>query len=65
MDKEIQKKISRNWFKILQDIFCNEIEDLENNKINVGNILLIPYKKDPMQREELCKEDNCDEYNYS
>ena len=33
MDKEIQKKISRNWFKILQDIFCNEIEDLENNKI--------------------------------
>ena len=33
MDKEIQKKISRNWFKILQDTFCNEIEDLENNKI--------------------------------
>ena len=34
MDKEIQKKISRNWFKILQDIFCNEIENLENNKIS-------------------------------
>jgi len=33
MDKEIQKKLSRNWFKILQDIFCNEIENLENNKI--------------------------------
>ena len=33
MDKEIQKKLSRNWFKILQSIFCNEIENLENNKI--------------------------------
>ena len=44
---------------------CKFLTYLENNKINVGNILLIPYKKDPMQRDELCKEDNCDEYNYS
>ena len=30
MDKEIQKKLSRNWFKILQNIICKEIEILEN-----------------------------------
>ena len=29
MYKEVQKKISRNWFKILQDVICNEIEILE------------------------------------
>ena len=31
MYKEIQKKLTRNWFKILQDVICNEIENLENN----------------------------------
>ena len=31
MDKEIKKKLTRNWFKILQDVICNEIESLENN----------------------------------
>ena len=30
MDKEIQKKLTRNWFKILQNIICKEIENLEN-----------------------------------
>ena len=29
MYKEVQKKLSRNWFKILQDVICNEIEILE------------------------------------
>ena len=29
MDKEIKKKLSRNWFKLLQDIICHEIESLE------------------------------------
>jgi len=32
MDKEIKKKISRNWFKLLQNAICNDIEKLENNK---------------------------------
>ncbi len=32
MDKEIKKKLVKNWFKILQEIICNEIERLENNK---------------------------------
>jgi len=30
MDKEIKKKILRNWFKILQEVICNDIENLEN-----------------------------------
>ena len=31
MDKEIKKKIVSNWFKILQDVICNEIENLESS----------------------------------
>tara|TARA_B110000261_G_scaffold129166_1_gene144692 strand:+ start:515 stop:1342 length:828 start_codon:yes stop_codon:yes gene_type:complete len=33
MDKEIKKKLSRNWFKLLQNTICNDIEKLENKKI--------------------------------
>jgi len=32
MDKEIKKKLVRNWFKLLQNIICNDIEKLEKNK---------------------------------
>jgi len=31
MNKEIKKKLARNWFKSLQDITCSEIENLEQN----------------------------------
>ncbi len=31
MDKEIKKKLCSNWFKILQDTICYEIEEIENN----------------------------------
>ena len=31
MDKEIKKKIVKNWFKILQNIICFEIEKLDNS----------------------------------
>ena len=31
MDKEIKKKLVSNWFKILQNTICNDIEDLEKN----------------------------------
>ena len=31
MDKEIKKKLASNWFKLLQDTICNDIEKLENN----------------------------------
>ena len=34
MDKEIKKKLASNWFKLLQNVICNDIEKLENKKIN-------------------------------
>ena len=32
MDLNIKKDLSSNWFKLLQDAFCNDISILENNK---------------------------------
>ena len=32
MNKEIQKKLVKNWFKILQEMICKEIESLEKGK---------------------------------
>ena len=32
MDLEIKKDLTSNWFKLLQDSFCNDISILENNK---------------------------------
>ena len=29
MDKEIKKRLARNWFKLIQDVICFEIENLE------------------------------------
>ena len=34
MDLNIKKDLSSNWFKLLQDAFCNDISILENNKTN-------------------------------
>ena len=33
INKEIKQKLARNWFKLLQDVICNDIEIIENNKI--------------------------------
>ena len=33
MDLEIKKDLVSNWFKLLQDAFCNDILQLENNKV--------------------------------
>ena len=32
METNIKKKLARNWFKVLQDMICFEIEEIENNK---------------------------------
>ena len=32
MDLDIRKNLASNWFKLLQDTFCNDIIALENNK---------------------------------
>ena len=33
MDLDIKKDLTSNWFKLLQDAFCNDIDKLENNRI--------------------------------
>ena len=33
MDKEVKKKLARNWFSILQQIICKDIEEIEKKKI--------------------------------
>ena len=33
MNKEIKKKLASNWFKLLQNIICDDIEKIENKKI--------------------------------
>ncbi len=33
MKIEIKKTLVKNWFKVLQDIICNEIEEIEKNSI--------------------------------
>ena len=38
MDKEIKKKLARNWFKLLQNTICNDIEKLEKNKVQIQNM---------------------------
>tara|TARA_B100000795_G_scaffold125369_1_gene93541 strand:+ start:129 stop:446 length:318 start_codon:yes stop_codon:yes gene_type:complete len=32
MDKEIKKKLASNWFKLLQNVICADIEKIENKK---------------------------------
>ena len=32
METGIKKKLARNWFKVLQDMICFEIEEIEKNK---------------------------------
>ena len=32
MDTEIKKKLAKNWFKVLQDIICQDIEEIEGKK---------------------------------
>ncbi len=32
MDLEVKKKITRNWFKVLQEVICKDIEEIEKKK---------------------------------
>ncbi len=34
MDIDIRKNLASNWFKTLQDAFCNDVVKLENNKLS-------------------------------
>ena len=33
MNEELKKNLARDWFKILQDMICLEIEKIEKNKV--------------------------------
>jgi coproporphyrinogen III oxidase len=33
MDKEIKQRLASNWFKLLQDVICNDLEKIEGHKI--------------------------------
>ena len=46
MDLDTKKDLVSNWFKLLQDAFCNDISILENNKIKFKSTLWNRNKKD-------------------
>ena len=48
MDKEVKKKIAKNWFKILQNIICLEIERLENSSVK---FISRKWEKNPKKNE--------------
>ena len=39
MDLEIKQKLTSNWFKSLQEMFCKTIDDFEKNKISFKSTL--------------------------
>ena len=38
MDKNINKKLSSNWFKILQEIICKDIEEAPKGVVGVKSV---------------------------
>ena len=48
MDLDIQKDLASNWFKILQDAFCNDIIILENTKTKCKTTT---WKRNPNKEE--------------
>ena len=48
MDLEVKKKITRNWFKVLQEVICKDIEEIEKKK----NIFKIKNWKRNLNKEE-------------
>ena len=45
MDLETKKDLTSNWFKTLQDAICNNIDELENNKIKFKSTIWKRNKK--------------------
>ena len=48
MNLEIKKDLASNWFKILQDAFCEDINKLEKNKAEFKTTV---WKKNPKKDE--------------
>ena len=40
-----KKKLASNWFKLLQNIICSDIEKLENNKVKFSSKTWVRNKK--------------------
>ena len=38
MDIDIKKDLTSNWFKLLQNAFCNDINELENNDTDPAHL---------------------------
>ena len=45
MNKEIKKKLVKNWFSDLQDLICYEVEEIENSSANFKTNQWIKNKK--------------------
>ena len=43
MEIDIKKKLAKNWFKTLQEVLCQEVEELEKK----SNIFKVPKLKLP------------------
>ena len=37
MEIDIKKKLAKNWFKVLQDTICFDIEEIEKNRNEMSN----------------------------
>ena len=48
MNLEIKKDLASNWFKILQDAFCEDINKLEKNKAEFKTTV---WKRNPKKDE--------------
>ena len=48
MDLDIKKDLTSNWFKLLQESFCNDIKNLENNDKEFKSKV---WKKNPVKDE--------------
>ena len=48
MDLDIKKDLTSNWFKLLQESFCNDIKNLENNDKEFKSKV---WKKNPIKDE--------------
>ena len=55
MDKEVKKQITKNWFKVLQNIICFEIEKLDNSNTK---FICKKWEKNPKKNEKTIAKTN-------
>ena len=45
MDLDIKKDLVSNWFKLLQDAFCNDIHEIKTLKLDLDQLIGKEIKK--------------------